>query len=376
MAEEEHLYMLKQGAGIWNRWRAECSTVIPDLSGADLRHTNLREANLSEANLVGTDLSGANAEAANLSAGRLSKANLSVANLSGASLPWADLFGGDFDWANLSKADLFGVDLQGANLRGAILSGANLGGGNLSRAILSGADLREADLNGADLTGADLNGADLSRAIVGWTKFSDVDLTGVEGLDELRHLGPSTIGIDTICRSGGRISEIFLRGCGVPDVAIRYMRYLTGGPIWTYSCFISYSSPDQVFAERLHADLQGRGLRCWFTRKDVPIGELIRARMDEGQRTRDKLLVVLSADSMGSTWAELEIKSALEKEAKEKRLVLHPLCLDDALKASDEDWAARLRRERMVADFRGWADAAAYQRAVNRLIRDLGAEQI
>ena len=35
-------------------------------------------------------------------------------------------------------------------------------------------------------------------------------------------------------------------------------------PIEFYSCFISYSSKDEEFAKRLHADLQSNGVRCWF----------------------------------------------------------------------------------------------------------------
>jgi len=35
--------------------------------------------------------------------------------------------------------------------------------------------------------------------------------------------------------------------------------------------FISYSSKDQAFAERLHADLQNKGVRCWFAPHDLPI---------------------------------------------------------------------------------------------------------
>jgi hypothetical protein len=49
------------------------------------------------------------------------------------------------------------------------------------------------------------------------TKFADVDLSPTKGLEVVKHLGPSTIGIDTIYRSGGKIPEVFLRGCGVPD---------------------------------------------------------------------------------------------------------------------------------------------------------------
>jgi len=45
-----------------------------------------------------------------------------------------------------------------------------------------------------------------------------------------------------------------------------------GEAIQFYSCFISYSTKDQVFAERLHADLQNKGVRCWFAPHDLPIG--------------------------------------------------------------------------------------------------------
>src|SRR5258708_5987158 len=100
-----------------------------------------------------------------------------------------------------------------------------------------------------DLTGADLSHADLSRARVLWTTFGDVDLSMVKGLETVMHKGPSTIGIDTIIRSQGKIPDIFLRGAGVPDSIIEAIPSLIGSlkPIDFYSCFISYSSQDQNF---------------------------------------------------------------------------------------------------------------------------------
>ena len=50
---------------------------------------------------------------------------------------------------------------------------------------------------------------------------------------------------------------------------------LVGKPIEFYSCFISYSSKDQTFAERLHNDLPDKGVRCWFAPEDMTIGERI-----------------------------------------------------------------------------------------------------
>ena len=42
MADEEHLKILEQGVGAWNRWRKENPKVRPDLHRAKLVSANLR----------------------------------------------------------------------------------------------------------------------------------------------------------------------------------------------------------------------------------------------------------------------------------------------------------------------------------------------
>jgi hypothetical protein len=37
-------------------------------------------------------------------------------------------------------------------------------------------------------------------------------------------------------------------------------------------------------------------------------------------------------------------------------------------------WAADIRRQRHIGDFRQWKDRDAYQKAFNRLLRDLKAD--
>ena len=163
------------------------------------------------------------------------------------------------------------------------------------------------------------SGADLDDAIVGWTSFGDVDLSVVKNLETVKHRGPSTIGIDTIYRSQGKIPEMFLRKAGVPDSFIEYMRSLVGNPIDYYSCFISYSSKDQAFAERLHADLQSKRVRCWFAPHDMRIGDEIRPRIDESIRVHDKLFWCSLKSSLASAWVEKEVETAFEKEAQAKQ---------------------------------------------------------
>jgi len=63
-----------------------------------------------------------------------------------------------------------------------------------------------------------------------------------------------------------------MRGAGVPDEFITYMRSLVGRAIKFYSCFISYSFKDQEFADRLYADLQAKGVRCYLASKDIQVG--------------------------------------------------------------------------------------------------------
>ena len=105
---------------------------------------------------------------------------------------------------------------------------------------------------GADLSIATLRHANIDSVIVGYTRFGAVDLSVVKNLETVRHGAPSTNGIDTIIRSQGKIPEIFLRNAGVPDSIIETIPSLVGSlnPIDYYSCFISYSSKDQAFAEQ------------------------------------------------------------------------------------------------------------------------------
>jgi hypothetical protein len=162
-----------------------------------------------------------------------------------------------------------------------------------------------------------------------------------------------------------------LRGCGISDVLINYLPSLRGEPIQFYSCFISYSSSDQEFAERLHADLQNKGVRCWYAPENLKIGDKFRVRIEESIRVHDKMLLILTAQSIQSAWVQDEVEAALEKERREKRVVLFPIRLDDAVMQTNQAWAASVRRTRHIGDFSGWENHASYKNALDRLMRDL-----
>jgi uncharacterized protein YjbI with pentapeptide repeats len=379
MANPEHLQILMQGVYAWNKWREENSQILPDLSGinlygvnlnkslpfpeANLRHANLRGANLRGANLVRVHLSGADLSGAFLRLARLNQAELGQANLSKADLRRTDL-----RLAGFRRANLCGANLREADFGDTDLSGANLSGANLSKTFFSGVNIRRAKLKGANFSEARIEGV----------IFGDNDLSEVEGLLATRYVGPSTIGVDTIFSSRGMIPEAFLRGCGLPESFITQIPSLIAAldPIQFYSCFISYSSSDQEFADRLHSDLQAKGVRVWFAPHDMPIGARIRPTIDESIRVYDKLLLVLSESSVSSQWVEQEVETALAREREpEGKTVLFPIRIDDAVMESRAGWPALLKNSRNIGDFTDWKDHDSYRKAFDRLLRDLRAEE-
>jgi serine/threonine protein kinase len=145
-----------------------------------------------------------------------------------------------------------------------------------------------------------------------------------------------------------------------------------GKPIQFYSCFISYSAKDQIFTDRLHGDLQNKGVRCWFAPHDLAIGAKIWDAIDQEIRLRDKLLLVLSKASIASEWVEDEVNKAYAEERSRKEVVLFPIRIDNTVISTDEPWAVKLR-ERNIGDFRQWRRPGGYQKGLERLLRDLKA---
>ncbi len=349
MANQEHLNKLNEGVKAWNQWRSEYQNIKPELS-----HAELIKANLSYADLSSADLSHADLYFANIINAELTNANVSYANLANTQPINAHFINANLSYAELINANLSYAELSYADLRGAVLTNANLSYANLSHSRLTDADL--------------------GYATVASTTFGKVDLSEAKGLDMLRHDGPSTIGIDTIYLSHGNIPEVFLRKAGVPEPFITNMRALVASmsPLDFYSCFISYSSRDHAFAERLYADLQSKGVRCWFAPEDMKIGDKLRPRIDESIRLYDKLLLVLSTHSIASSWVEHEVEMALAKEQKEKRPVLFPVRLDEAIIEMEQDgWPSEVRHTRHIGNFTRWKNHDEYQKAFERLLRDL-----
>jgi|SRR5215472_1398288 len=332
MADAEQLALIRRSVEEWNAWRENSPEVQVDLSEAPLHETFLQSANLGSANLC--------------------RASLNRAMLEGA----------DLRESNLGGADLYDADLAGADL--------------------TAADLREANLGGANLYNADFSRTKLSGAAMRRTFFSNTNLKDADGLDSCIHWGPSTVDYLTLARSWP-VSPIFLRDCGLPDSLITHLPSLIAdGTIPFYSCFISYSTEDQEFANRLYTDLRNKGVRCWFAPHDARGGEKLHEQINTAIRMHERLLLILSPNSINSAWVETEIRYARRRERNEKKRVLFPVRLAsyDALREwnlfdADEgrDLAAEIRKY-YIPNFSEWKSHDPYQKEFEKLLRDLRTE--
>ncbi len=145
------------------------------------------------------------------------------------------------------------------------------------------------------------------------------------------------------------------------------------------SLFLSYSTKDKEFTEKLHARMRDAGMHVWFAPEDVKAGDYLFEQVDRAIQLHDRLLLVLSKDSIQSKWVEWEIRKAHKVERAEKRRKLFPIrlvdmktlreweCLDSD---TGEDLAEEVRKYH-IPDFSNWKNHDDFEKAFVRLEKDL-----
>jgi TIR domain len=104
-----------------------------------------------------------------------------------------------------------------------------------------------------------------------------------------------------------------------PTVALDRQSEPPGIQPQSYHLFLSYAAKDRDFARRLVDDLNGQGIKVWWAEQEVGAGEPIRRRIEQGLKASDRFAVVLSPESVQSSWVNEEIDSAFVMEADFKK---------------------------------------------------------
>ena len=294
----------------------------------------------------------------------------------------ANLIRANFERADLWRAALERADLELANLTDSNLSQANLERANLSEANLERANLEHANLRGANLSRADLRDVNFMWAEVAATLFADVDLSSALHIDNVDHAAPTTIGIDTLLKSGGKLPDLFLRGCGVNPLLQQvivgeepartdayYELVSTRGILQT--CFLSYAEADRgAFVDQLVRALRDSSVSYWYAREHGTRGRKIEEQIDQQIELMDRVLVICSKASIESDWCLFEIDRARELQKKRGETVLFPVAMDNALWEWKSPRATALM-DVLAADFREATEGDAFDAEFEKLVAGL-----
>ncbi len=109
--------------------------------------------------------------------------------------------------------------------------------------------------------------------------------------------------------------------------------------------FISYSNADKPFARKLADALIENGANVWIDEDVLNIGDNIVQQIDEGLKSADSIIPILSKRYVKSKWAMQELSFASAKALSERSIRVIPVLIEDC------DIPVFLR-DRMYADFR------------------------
>jgi uncharacterized protein YjbI with pentapeptide repeats len=408
MADIELVQIVKRGRDAVAAWREEnpnrsmdlnacymSHARIPmvDLRGADMRSGDFMGAMIRRANLSSSYLNDAHFYRADLRETDLSRSLAPGANLRGADLRGANLSGINLDRGTLSEANLSGADLTNANLdranldranfTGANLTGASFNGANLSRTNLSGATLSEADFYEAVLNDTATDDADFHNCIIGYTVFQNCALGAAIGLDNVRHDAPSTIGLDTLLRSGGNLPESFFLGSGLPLFTSGFQATVAGSRVTTVEVHISCANEDIEFARQLEQNLRDQGIRSWVFAAGFRGNPLVDRRATSGEeeierwvRHYDRLIVVCSSAAFDSETVRNDITGAQESGKTTDRWTMFLVDADGIMGAGRHRNARLLAEDNRFFDLTDQAsNSEEYQVALTDLVENLRDQQ-
>lgn len=91
--------------------------------------------------------------------------------------------------------------------------------------------------------------------------------------------------------------------------------------------FLSHSSVDRAFADRLAAVLRAHGVPVWYSPTQILGAQQWHDEIGAGLMRCDWFIVVLSPNSVGSVWVKRELLFTLQQKRFEDRII--PILLHD-----------------------------------------------
>jgi hypothetical protein len=132
-----------------------------------------------------------------------------------------------------------------------------------------------------------------------------------------------------------------------------------------YDVFICHASEDKAdFVDDLAAELKNRGIRVWYDRFRLSIGDSLRESIEDGLRSSRYGIVVLSHSFFRKDWPQKELNALGAQESDGTRRILpiwHNLSSEDVLKYAP-----------LLADLYALQSSKGIPHIVSEIMRKLG----
>lgn len=92
--------------------------------------------------------------------------------------------------------------------------------------------------------------------------------------------------------------------------------------------FISYTSADSIFVDKLVSDLTSFGTKIFYDKWKIKVGDSIVEKINEALLSHDNLVIVLSRNSVSSDWVHRELNSSLMRQLKDKSIKIKPVLIE------------------------------------------------
>lgn len=306
-----------------------------------------------------------------------------------------------FDGSKLYNCNFYKANLGGVSFRNTKQSNTSFVDSKLKLSDMTSSILNTCDFQGANLNQTLFESSRFSLCEFGRSQITNIDFSECTGLITSRHYARSSVDNQTLSQSQNLDLE-FLRGLGltdweievtklyapaiglsdINDIIYKIFEYRSEQPLQFYSCFISYSNLDETFAKNIYEDLQDSGVRCWYAPEELKAGQKVNQQINEAIHVHEKLIIILSEESLKSDWVKHELRKAVKREDKEQKQILFPISLIsfDSLKnweffdnSTGIDIAERVR-EYFIPVFDNWQNEESYQKVFNRFLGNLKSD--
>jgi hypothetical protein len=71
--------------------------------------------------------------------------------------------------------------------------------------------------------------------------------------------------------------------------------------------FVSHSTQDHAFVEKLATDLRANGVEAWYSGWEIKPGDSIRTKIEEGLTGCEQFIIVLSKNSINRPWVKIRV---------------------------------------------------------------------